>query len=146
MIPYAGDNESVIKLRLVNVGDQSPYEWRKALGGETMSNRPRKFKEELPLFHGENVAERPVDESAKHPTPEVLLIREAIKYLTPKQRKVWEYHAYDKLTQDEIAHKLKIGQPRVAKHIQAAEKRITKWCKSNMGAYELLKSDFEAME
>ena len=81
------------------------------------------------------------DKSSEHPTPEMLLIREAVKYLTPKQRAVWEYHAYDKLTQDEIAKKLKISQQMVTQHIQAAEKRIAKWCKSNMGAYNLLKQD-----
>lgn len=86
------------------------------------------------------------DESLKHPTPELLLIREAVKYLTQKQRQVWEYHAYDKLTQEEIANKLSISRQMVQQHIQAAERRIAKWCKSNMGAYELLKSDFEAAE
>lgn len=79
------------------------------------------------------------DESLTHPTPEQLLIREAVKYLTPKQRKVWEYSNYDKLTQDEIAKKLKITQQAVTKHLQAIEKRIKKWCKSNMTAYKLLK-------
>lgn len=86
------------------------------------------------------------DKSSEHPTPEMLLIREAVKYLTPKQRAVWEYHSYDKLTQDEIAKKLKISQQMVAQHVAAAERRIAKWCKSNMGAYELLKSDFERMD
>lgn len=88
----------------------------------------------------------PENNGDKHPTPEVLLIREAVKYLTKKQRQVWEYHAYDKLTQDEIAKKLKISQPMVAQHVAAAERRIAKWCKSNMGAYELLKSDFARFE
>lgn len=89
---------------------------------------------------------REYDKSSEHPTPEQLLLKEAIKHLTPKQRKVWEYHAYDKLTQDVIAKKLKVSQSMVAQHIAASEARIAKWCKSNMGAYELLKSDFEAME
>lgn len=102
-------------------------------------------RKELQLFQKEleNVPAPEQDLGLRHPTPEMLLIREAVKYLTPKQRKVWEYHTYDRLTQDEIAHKLKISQPMVAQHIQAAEKRIVKWCKSNMGAYKLLKTDLE---
>src|ERR1035437_2191896 len=86
------------------------------------------------------------DRASEHPTPEQLLMREAAKYLTPKQKKVWELHNYDRFTQDEIAGKLKISQPVVAKHIKAIEKRIAKWVKGNMGAYELLKADYGDLE
>lgn len=86
----------------------------------------------------------PINKAEKHPTPEQLLIREATKYLTPKQRKVWELHNYDRLTQEEIAFKLKLkSHSVVSRHIKAAEKRIVKWCKSNMGAYRLLKQDYD---
>lgn len=79
----------------------------------------------------------------QHPSPEQSLLREAVKRLTPKQRRVWELYNFDRLTQDEIAKRLKISQPVVAKHIKACEKKITKWIQNNMGAYKLLKSDFE---
>ena len=83
---------------------------------------------------------------SEHPSVEQMFIRQAIKYLTPKQRAVWEYYNYDQLTQDEIAEKLSITHQGVAKHIKAIEKRISKWCKSNMGAYELLKKDYLGLD
>lgn len=86
------------------------------------------------------------DPASEHSAPEVLLLREAVKYLTPKQRKVWEYHAYDKLTQDEIAQKVQTSRQMVQQHLQAAERRIAKWCKSNMGAYKLMQSSLEESE
>lgn len=82
------------------------------------------------------------DEGREHPTPEQLLMRQAAKYLTPKQKKVWEMHNYDRLTQEEIATKMGISQSMVSQHIKAIEARIAKWCKANMGAYELLKHDY----
>jgi RNA polymerase sigma factor (sigma-70 family) len=97
---------------------------------------------ELPLFHANNIPES-TDKGEEHPTPEQLLIREAAKYLTKKQKKVWEYANYERMTQDEIAEKLGIDQTTVRDHLQACEKRIAKWVKSNIGAYNLLKTDFE---
>lgn len=78
-----------------------------------------------------------------HPTPEQLLMREAVKYLTPRQKRVWELYNYDRFTQDEIGAKLGITHQGVAKHIKAIEKRITKWVKSNMAAYNLIKAEME---
>lgn len=78
----------------------------------------------------------------EHPTPEQLLIRQAIKYLTPKQKQVWELHNYDRLTQDEIAKKLNMKQPNVTISLKAIEKRIAKFVQHNLGAYELLKRDY----
>lgn len=79
----------------------------------------------------------------KHPSPEQLLVREAAKYLTAKQKRVWELYNYDKLTQDEIGAKLGITHQGVAKHIKAIEKRIAKWVKSNIAAYNLIKEEME---
>lgn len=79
----------------------------------------------------------------EYPTPEQVMVRHAVKYLTDKQRAVWEYWNFDKLTQDEIAKKMRITRQAVAKHIKAAEKRITKWCQSNLGAYNLIKQEME---
>ena len=90
----------------------------------------------------ENYPAPEYDENREHPSVEEMFIRQAVKYLTPKQRAVWEYHNYDRLTQDEIAEKLHISQPVVAKHIKAIEKRIAKWCKSNEGAYKMLKAEY----
>lgn len=78
-----------------------------------------------------------------HPTPEQLLVREAVKHLTPRQKRVWELYNYDKLTQDEIGAKLGISHQGVAKHIKAIEKRVTKWVQGNMGAYRLIKNEME---
>lgn len=82
----------------------------------------------------------------RHPSPEQSLLREAVKRLTPKQRRIWDLHNFDRLTQEEIGKRLKITHQMVAKHIKACEKKITKWIKSNMGAYELLKHDFEEQQ
>jgi DNA-directed RNA polymerase specialized sigma subunit len=87
-------------------------------------------------------AERAYETSSEHPTPEQLLMREAAKFLTPKQKKVWELYNYDRLTQDEMAARLGMGQANVAHSIKAIEKRIAKWVASNMGAYKLLKQDY----
>lgn len=79
----------------------------------------------------------------KHPTPEQLLVREAVKYLTPRQKLVWTLYNYDRLTQDEIGTKLGITHQGVAKHIKAIERRIKKWVKGNMAAYNLIKAEME---
>ena len=97
-------------------------------------------------FLADDIPERAQDESRKHPSPEQLLIREAAKYLTVKQKRVWELWNFDKLTQDEIATKLKVSQPMIAQHIAAIERRIARWCKANLGAYKLLKSDLGESE
>lgn len=91
-------------------------------------------------FNAGEVPDHPKQDN-EHPTPEQLLVREATKWLTSKQKKVWELYNYDKFTQDEIAKKLGISQPVVAKHIKAIEKRVTKWVKSNMAAYNLIKTE-----
>ena len=83
------------------------------------------------------------DISREQPTPEQLLVREAVKYLTPKQRAVWEYYNYDRFTHDEIASKLRITQQAVQQRIAGAEKKIVKWVQSNLGTYKLLKGDLE---
>jgi RNA polymerase sigma factor (sigma-70 family) len=91
----------------------------------------------------DELKEHGYDESREHPTPEQLLVREATKYLTPKQKRVWALYNFDRLTQEEIGAKLGISQQMVTQHIQAIEKRIAKWVSSNMGAYKLLKGEFE---
>ncbi len=93
-----------------------------------------------------NIPANEYNTDSEHPTPEQLLIRQAVKFLTPKQKIVWELSNYDKLTQDDIAVKLSISQAAVSKHLSAIEKRIAKWVKSNMGAYNLLKSDLGEQE
>lgn len=78
-----------------------------------------------------------------HPTPEQLLMREALKILEPKQLKVWEMWNYNRLTQDEIAKEFKVSRQAIAKQIKVIEGLLAKWVKSNMGAYQLLKGDLE---
>lgn len=78
-----------------------------------------------------------------HPTPEQLLIHAAVRFLTPKQRKLWELVNYSQLPQDEIAKALGISQQAVSAGQKAIEKRISKWVKSNMGTYALLRGDYD---
>lgn len=88
-------------------------------------------------------AERPYDENSECPSAEQAMLRQAARHLTSKQRQVWDLYNYDKLTQDEIGVKLGITHQGVAKHIKAIEKRVAKWCKSNMAAYNLIKQEME---
>lgn len=83
------------------------------------------------------------DPSSEHPTPEQLFLREAAKHLTPKQRAVWEYHNYDRLTQDEIAKIIGITQVGVQHHIRASEARIAKWCAENQTVYNVIKESLK---
>jgi len=83
------------------------------------------------------------DPGSEHPTPEQLFMREAAKHLTAKQKIVWEYHNYDRLTQDEIAIKLGISRTGVQHHIRASETRIQKWCEANISVYEMIKEALE---
>jgi RNA polymerase sigma factor (sigma-70 family) len=85
------------------------------------------------------IPEPEYNEASENATYEQLMIRQALKRLTTKQVQVWELWNYEKLTQDEIAEKLKISQPVVAKHIKAIEKKIVKYCQSHMQAYEAMK-------
>lgn len=86
---------------------------------------------------------RDYDPESEHPSPEELLIREAVKWLTPKQRAVWEYYTYDRFTQDEIAQKLGKKRTTIETQIKQCETRIAKWCRSNMIAYNLLKESMK---
>ena len=83
------------------------------------------------------------DSSNDNPTLEQLMLREAVKHLTPKQTKLWEMYNYDRFTQKEIAAKLKITQQAVDYQISTIETFIRNWCDSNMTAYELLKERLE---
>jgi RNA polymerase sigma factor (sigma-70 family) len=86
------------------------------------------------------------DSACEHPTIEQMFMRQAVKYLTPKQKQVWELHNFDRLTQDEIGTKLGISHQAVCKHIRACEARITKYCRDNQGAYEVLKAEYGPKE
>ena len=75
-----------------------------------------------------------------HPKPEELLLRMAVeKALMNKQRKVWEWYNYDRLTSVEIAKKLKIKQQSADEQIKVIEKQLTKWIKEHSEVYEALK-------
>lgn len=81
------------------------------------------------------------DPGSEHPTPEQLLVREAAKHLTEKQRVVWELHIYDKLSERKIAARLGKSRTTIATQIRQCEARIEKWCKANMSAYRLIKQE-----
>ncbi len=87
----------------------------------------------------ELIVEKIYDEACEHPTVEQLFIQMAVKHLTKKQKKVWELHQYDRLTQDEIAKKLGKARTTVLTQIRQAEARIKRWCASHMEVYEVLK-------
>ena len=91
----------------------------------------------------ENIPEKEYDPNCEHPKVEQLFIREAVKHLTPKQRVVWEYHNYDRLTQDEIGEKLGITHQAVSGHIRAAQDRIKKWCDYNQSVYDVIREQME---
>lgn len=82
-------------------------------------------------------------EANEHPRPEEVMVRQAVRYLTPKQRKVWHLYNYDRLTQDEIAQKLGKKRTTIETQIRQCEARIVKWCKSNMVAYNLIKQEVD---
>ena len=100
------------------------------------------YDETNDALNPDNYAAPEYDSGSEHPSPEQMMIRNAVKYLTPKQRKVWQLHNYDRLTQDEIGAKLGISHQTVAEHIKACEARITKWCNSNPILYKMLKGQF----
>jgi RNA polymerase sigma factor (sigma-70 family) len=81
-----------------------------------------------------------------HPSVEQTMIRMALESLTDKQRQIWDMHNYEKLTQDEIARKLGIKQQSVEQQLGSIEKKVTKWCKLNRGAYLLLKIEQQIMD
>lgn len=91
----------------------------------------------------DHIPEKEYDDGCEHPTVEQLFIREATKHLTPKQRAIWEYHNYDRLTQDEIGEKLGITHQAVSGHIRAAAERIKKWCDYNQSVYDIIKEQMD---
>lgn len=97
----------------------------------------------LEVFPADKLTERPYDASGERPTTEQIMVRQAIKYLTPKQRQVWDLYNYDRLTQDEIAHRLGKKRTTIETQIRQCEARIIKWCTANMEAYKLIKQEVE---
>lgn len=100
-------------------------------------NQDGMTKAETELF------EKEYDKAQEHPTPEQLLLRESLKILEPKQLEIWEMWNYDRMTQDEIAKKLKVTQQAIQKQLKSIEKKLTKWVQSNLEAYKLLKQNIE---
>lgn len=90
--------------------------------------------------HTDDMAAKEYDSACEHPTIEQLFMREAIKHLTPKQKVIWDYHNFDKLTLQAIGKKVGISHQAVARHIEAAKTKIKKWMRMNKVVYELLKS------
>ena len=93
----------------------------------------------------ETLVEKIYDEACEHPTTEQLFIQMAVKHLTRKQKKVWELHQYDRLTQDEIATKLGKKRTTVLTQIHQAERRIKKWCLAHMETYRVLQERQNAL-
>jgi DNA-directed RNA polymerase specialized sigma24 family protein len=95
------------------------------------------------IEHLEDIPAKEYDPGLEHPSVEQLFIREAVKHLTPKQRAVWEYWNYDRLTQDEIGEKLGISHQAVSGHIRAINDRIKKWCDYNQRVYDVIKEQMK---
>jgi len=94
-------------------------------------------------FRPEDYIER--KKARMHPTPEQILFRMAVeKALSNKQRKVWEYWNYDRLTQPEIAKKLRVKQQAVSQQIATIEKQLAKWIQEHAEVYKTLQLDYGA--
>ena len=75
-----------------------------------------------------------------YPTEEQAILRLAAdRALNEKQKKIWEYWNYDRLTQREIGIKMKLSRESVMQYIHTIEKKLAKWCKEHMEVYNLLK-------
>ena len=81
------------------------------------------------------------EEERRHPKPEELMLKQALKTLTKKQIHVWELYAYDRMTLEDIAKLKRVTKQAISKQIKTIEKRIATYIKSNMGAYNLLKEE-----
>lgn len=86
--------------------------------------------------------------SKKYPTAEESMLRLAMeKALMTKQRKVWEWYNYDRLTAVEIAKKLHVDPSSASRQIKTIEKQLQKWCADHMEAYNAIKGaqdDYDA--
>ena len=81
------------------------------------------------------------NESETHPSPEMFLIREAIKKtLMRDQRELWEMYAYDKLLPAEIARKLKVSKQAIGQRLKVIEKKITVYCNEHKEVYDTMKA------
>ncbi len=76
--------------------------------------------------------------AGRNPRVNELFVKEAVKHLTRKQKKIWDYHSLDGLTQDVIATKMNISQQAVSRHLKAAEVKMIKWFKEHQDVYDLL--------
>lgn len=74
-----------------------------------------------------------------HPTIEELMLREALRHLTARQKMIWEYWNFDKWPQSRIASKLDISQQAVDKTLKSIARRVERWIKSHEQVYETLK-------
>lgn len=88
----------------------------------------------------ENLKEIEYDSTCEHPTARQLFALEGMKCLTPKQRAIWEYDKFDKLTHQQIADKIGISRPVVSKHLKAATNRMSKWFIAHQQVYNLFKN------
>lgn len=96
-------------------------------------------KQKRITYNPDELPEMPND-GEMHPSPEMLLIRIAVdKALFNDQRELWCMHAYDKLTNAEIARKLKVSKQSIGQRLKVVEKKIEAYCKEHWEVYETLK-------
>jgi DNA-directed RNA polymerase specialized sigma24 family protein len=76
-----------------------------------------------------------------NPTIAETMFRMAVeKALTVKQREAWELFNYDRMTEEEIARKLRISRRSTRSRLDGAKYSIKMWCEANMHIYDLIKS------
>jgi len=76
----------------------------------------------------------------EHPTPAQLLFRMAVDHaLMRDQKKIWQWHNYDKLTDTEIAKKLKVSRSAITQRLKVIKGLLIKYCREHMETYKVLK-------
>lgn len=73
------------------------------------------------------------EESVPQPSGEQILLDEALKLLTTKQRIIWDLYYKQEHTEEEIADQIGIAHQTVSKQLNAALKKIVTYCDANKG-------------
>lgn len=91
------------------------------------------------MINSENIPENEYDEHSEHPTPSQLLLRLAIENtLTGKQKRVWSYYNYDRMSLTDIALKLKVSKQAVNQQIKVIENKLKTFCEDHKKVHKLL--------
>jgi predicted DNA-binding protein YlxM (UPF0122 family) len=88
----------------------------------------------------ENIPEREYDkDEAKHPTASQLLLRLAIdNTLTYKQKRVWNYYNYDRMSLTDIGLKMNVSKQAIDQQIKVIENRLKTFCDEHKKVHKIL--------